>query len=80
LQAGVALDEFIQQEEIMAMTEAFLTWEKETENKGRQEERRSIVLNLLRQGVASETIAQATGLTMTQIQDIPSQVNYNSPE
>jgi DNA-binding NarL/FixJ family response regulator len=64
----------------MAMTEAFLTWEKETENKGRQEERRSIVLNLLRQGVAIETIAQVTGLTTTQIQDIPSRVNYNSPE
>jgi predicted transposase/invertase (TIGR01784 family) len=66
--------EFGQQEEIMAMTEAFLTWEQETEGKGRREEKRSIALNLLRQGISIETIVQATGLTATQIQEMQSQM------
>jgi hypothetical protein len=66
------LTEFGQQEEIMAMTEAFLTWEQETKDQaqreGQQQERRSIALNLLRQGISIETIVQATGLTAPEIQ------------
>ncbi len=74
------LTEFAQQEDIMALSEAFLTWERETEGKGwregqregQQQERRSIALNLLRQGIPIETIAQATGLTAAQLQELQS--------
>ncbi len=37
------------------------------------QERRSIALNLLRQGLAIEAIAQATGLTITQLQQLQAQ-------
>ena len=78
------LVDFVEQEEIMAFTEAFLAWEQETEGKGRKEgrregrkegrkegqkgERESIALNLLRQGFPLEAIAQATSLTIDQVQ------------
>ena len=70
------LVDFVEQEEIMAFTEAFLAWEQETEGKGRKEgrkegqkgEREAIALNLLRQGFPLEAIAQATSLTIEQVQ------------
>jgi predicted transposase YdaD len=60
------LADFAQQEEIMALSESFLVWEQETLLK----ERKSIALNLLRQSISVETISQATGLTIQQVQEL----------
>ncbi len=57
-----------QKEEIM---ETMTSWEK----KGMEKERQSIALNLLRQGISIETIAQATGLTLTQLQEIQAKLS-----
>jgi hypothetical protein len=64
------LEGFIQREEIMTITKAFETWEQEAENKGRREKEVEIALNLLKQGLAIEAIAQATGLTIEQLQQL----------
>jgi hypothetical protein len=77
------LVDFIQREEIMALSEAFLAWEQETQRKwlqegrqeGRQEKEIEIALNLLRQGIAIAVIAQATGLSIAQIQELQTQIN-----
>ena len=37
---------------------------------GREEEKQAIALNLMRQGISMEMIAQATGLTLTQLQEM----------
>jgi predicted transposase/invertase (TIGR01784 family) len=42
--------------------------------KGRQEEREAIALNLLGQQIALETIAKATGLTIEHLQQLQAQV------
>jgi hypothetical protein len=72
------LADFTSQEEIMAFSEAFLNWEQETENRGKQKgqeaERVEIAKNLLRQGLATEAIAQATGLTLAQLQALQGQL------
>jgi hypothetical protein len=60
------LADFAEQEEIMALSESFLVWEQETLLK----ERKSIALNLLRQSISVETISQATGLTIQQVQEL----------
>jgi predicted transposase YdaD len=54
-------------EEIMQVT---TSWEEKGIVKGKDEERRTIALNLLRQGLAIDAIAQATGLTIAQLQAI----------
>ena len=41
----------------------------------REEERRSIAINLLRQGISLEAIAQATSLTVIELQDIQTLLN-----
>ncbi len=43
--------------------------------KGREEEKKAIALNLLRQGISMDMIAQATGLTVTQLQEMQVQLN-----
>ncbi|MEB3292348.1 MAG: hypothetical protein VKJ24_04245 [Synechococcales bacterium] len=65
-----------QKEEIMyTMT----SWEEKGMEKGvekgREKERQTIALNLLRQGVAIETIAQATGLTLEQLQEMQAKLS-----
>ncbi|MCU0565580.1 MAG: hypothetical protein MUF49_03175 [Oculatellaceae cyanobacterium Prado106] len=42
---------------------------------GRQEEKQTIALNLLRQTVALDIIAQATGLSLEQLQQLRSQLD-----
>jgi hypothetical protein len=64
------LEGFIQREEIMTITKAFVVWEEEKKNEGRQEKEIEIALNLLRQGLAIDAIAQATGLTIAQLQQL----------
>ncbi len=63
------LTDFNDREELMALSEAFLTWEQEKETQTKM----TIALNLLRQGLAIEAIAQATGLAIEQIQQLQSQ-------
>ena len=43
------------------------------EQMGIERERQKIALNLLRQNIALETIAEATGLTIDQLQQLQSQ-------
>jgi predicted transposase/invertase (TIGR01784 family) len=74
--------EFAIQEEIMALSEAYLAWETELKETSREEglregllegeEKRAmaIALNLLNQGIAMEVITKATGLTIAQIQQL----------
>jgi hypothetical protein len=71
------LEGFIQQEEIMAFTEAFLALEQASENKGRQARNIEVALNMLRKQLDLETIAEVTGLTIEQIQQLQSQAATN---
>jgi predicted transposase/invertase (TIGR01784 family) len=71
------LEGFIQQEEIMAFTEAFLALEQASENKGRQEGRQEIALKMLRKQLDLETIAEFTGLPIEQIKQLQSQAATN---
>jgi predicted transposase/invertase (TIGR01784 family) len=60
-----------QQEEIMyTMT----SWEEKGMVKGMAQERQTIAQNLLRQGISIETIAQATGLTVAELQALQAQL------
>ncbi len=45
------------------------------EVEGKNKERQSIALNLLKQGISMEMIARATGLTVTQLQEMQVQLN-----
>jgi predicted transposase/invertase (TIGR01784 family) len=45
-------------------------WQAEGEQQGREKERRDIALKLLQQKISLETIAQATGLTIEQLQQL----------
>jgi predicted transposase/invertase (TIGR01784 family) len=48
---------------------------EEGRKEGRDEEKKAIALNLLKQGISVEMIAQATGLTVIQLQEMQAQVN-----
>jgi predicted transposase/invertase (TIGR01784 family) len=54
-----------QKEAIMQTT---TSWEEKGMEKGMEKERRSIALNLLRQGLSMDSIAQATGLTISEVE------------
>ncbi|MGI0494175.1 flagellar assembly protein H [Alkalinema pantanalense CENA528] len=71
------LTDFNDQEELMALSEAFLTWEKEKEAQGEQKERQTIALNMLRKSMPLETIAEVTGLTIEQLQLLQTQAEQN---
>jgi predicted transposase YdaD len=45
------------------------------EEKGMEKARCSIATNLLRQGISIEAIAQATGLTLSQLQEIQAKLS-----
>jgi predicted transposase/invertase (TIGR01784 family) len=64
----------LEEEDIMQWT---TSWEEKGMEKGiikgKDEERQTIALNLLRQGFAIEAIAQATGLTIAQLQALQAQ-------
>lgn len=61
----------------MAFSEAFLQWEQQTQEQARQQarqqERQAIALRLLQQGLPLEAIAQATELSIAEIQALQSQ-------
>ncbi len=65
------LMDFAEPGEIMALSEAFLAWEQQKE----QQTRETIALNLLKQGIEIEAIAQATGLTIEQLQQLQAATN-----
>ena len=68
------LSDFVEQEEIMAFSEAFLTWERETESRGRREARETIAFNLLQQGLSIEMIAQVISLTIADVQALQASI------
>ncbi len=53
-----------------AIMQTTTSWEEKGMEKGMEKAARSIGLNLLHQGIALETIAQATGLTIAQLQQL----------
>lgn len=66
-QAELAKLEPQQKEKIMyTMT----SWEEKGMEKGMEKARQAIALNLLRQGISIDVIAQATGLTISQLQQL----------
>lgn len=67
------LSNFSGQEGLMALSEAFLAWEQQKETQSRQAERQAIALKMLRKTLPLETIAEVTGLTIAQLQQL--QVN-----
>lgn len=64
------LADFTDREELMALSEAFLAWEEQKEIQSRAAERNSIALNMLRKRLDLETIAEVTGLTISQLQQL----------
>jgi hypothetical protein len=64
------LADFTSQEEPMALSEAFLTWEREKEMQTEMQTKEAIALNFLRQGLTVEVVAQGTGLTIAQVEAI----------
>jgi predicted transposase/invertase (TIGR01784 family) len=81
----VKLAGFVWQEDIMAFSEAFLAWEQEVINRGRQKGLQEIrqeietemVLKMLGKQLDLETIAEFTGLPIEQIQQLQSQAATN---
>lgn len=71
------LTDFIERGEIMALSEAFLTWEQEKETQSKQEERQTIALNMLKDNLSLEQIVRLTGLTIEQVQALQAQVEQN---
>jgi predicted transposase YdaD len=75
-QAEIDKMESVQKEKIM---ETLTSWEEKGMErgmeKGRETERQTIALNLLMQNVPLETIAQATSLTIEQLQQLQAQNN-----
>lgn len=75
------IQDFSGQEAMMALSEAFLTWEQQTQERirqevsqeERQEERQAIGRRLLQQGLPIEAIAQATELSIAEIQTLQRQ-------
>lgn len=67
------LADFNNREELMALSEAFLTWEKEKETQVEQKERRTIALNMMKDNLPLEQISRLTGLTIEQIQRLQSE-------
>jgi predicted transposase/invertase (TIGR01784 family) len=65
----------------MALSEAFLTWEREAEGrweqegrqKGEQEAKAEIARNMLRKNLDLALIAEVTGLAIEQIQSLAKQ-------
>jgi hypothetical protein len=71
------LTDFTEREEIMALSEAFLTWEQEKEIQSKQEERQAIALNMLKDNLPLEQIVRLTGLTIEQVQILQAQSEQN---
>ncbi len=50
---------------------------QEAKQEGREEERQAIALKMLQENISLETIAEVTGLSIEQIQELQSQVEQN---
>jgi predicted transposase YdaD len=65
--------EAVEQERVMQIVTSWMEQGLEQGlEQGRQETKTAIALNLLRQGISMDTIAQATGLTIAQLQQLQS--------
>ena len=66
----------------MQLTQAYLEWEEETKRKGREEglqtKQREIALNLLELGLSIELVAEGTGLSLEQVQQLQLQLDNSS--
>ena len=51
---------------------------EEGRKEGRKEEKQAVALNLLRMGLSAEQVAQGTGLSLEQIQQLQSQLESES--
>jgi hypothetical protein len=58
----------------MALSEAFLTWEREKEMQTEMQTKEAIALNMLRKNLDLATIAEVTGVTSVQVQALQEQV------
>jgi hypothetical protein len=71
------LAEFVSQEETMAVSEAFseafLEWERIKEAEGRQSARTTIARTMLQKQMSLEDIAEITGLSIEQVQQLQTQ-------
>jgi hypothetical protein len=76
LDMGELMD-FTNREAIMGFSEAFLTWEREKEIQTETQTKESIASNMLRKKMSLETIAEVTGLTIEQIQQLQTQSEQN---
>jgi hypothetical protein len=72
---GELMDFLPQEEGVMALSEAFLTWEQETQEQIKAQERMAIALNMLRENVPLEQVSRFTGLSMEQLQQLQSQTS-----
>jgi len=62
--------DFSGQEAIMALSEAFLEWEQQTQDQSKQQERQAIALNMLKDNLPLEQISRLTGLSIAQLQQL----------
>jgi hypothetical protein len=64
------LEGFVEREEIMALSEAFLAWEEKLKENVEQNKASTIALNMLQDNLPLEQIARFTGLTIAQLQQL----------
>jgi hypothetical protein len=67
------LAEFNDPEEYMALSEAFLTWEREKEMQTKE----AIAIKMLQEGATLEFVVKVTGWTIAQIQALQAQAEEN---
>jgi predicted transposase/invertase (TIGR01784 family) len=71
---GLSLEQHVVQQilrrDAVQESSVYQAWKAENEQQGREKERQEIALKLLQQKVAPEAIAQATGLTIEQLQQL----------
>jgi hypothetical protein len=60
--------------QLMALSEAYMAWETELKGascqEGRQEEKVAIALNMLQRNIPPDVVAEVTGLTIAEIQQL----------
>ncbi|MBD1825647.1 flagellar assembly protein H [Cyanobacteria bacterium FACHB-DQ100] len=61
---------FCDSEAIMAFSEAFLEWERQTQERSKQEAVEAIAFRMLQKNLPLETISEVTGLTMEYLQHL----------
>jgi hypothetical protein len=68
--------EFAIQEEIMALSEAYLAWETELKETSEERKAMAIARTMLEDNLPVEQIVRLTGLTLAQVQQVQLQVEH----